>query len=210
MEREVKKHPSYGMLQIGRATGRCDDLFATTIEHNSTIRLRLYSGEEIRNLNTNYYHTDKILAEIEMSALQWAEAISNMNSAGTPCTLRYINKEKIDGVKINNERVKIDKEFKDKVVDINKTSSKLIEEAHNLLSLKNMKVSDKQNLIGVLNKLHQDLNSNIPYMKELFTEQMDKTVSEAKCEVESFIQHKINSLGLESLGQLKIERIQEE
>ena len=206
MEREIKKHPSYGMLQVCRVTGRCDDLFATTIEHNSTIRLRLYSGEEIRNLNTNYYHTDKILAEIEMSALQWAEAISNMNSAGTPCTLRYINKEKIDGVKINNERVKIDKEFKDKVVNINETSSKLIEEAQNLLSLKNMKVSDKQNLIRVLNRLHQDLNSNIPYMKELFTEQMDKTVSEAKCEVENFVQYKINSFGLESLEQLKIEK----
>lgn len=38
----------------------------------------------------------------------------------------------------------------------------------------------------------------------MFNEQMDKTVNEAKGEIEAFTQNKIHSLGLEKLQDLKL------
>ena len=205
MDREIKKHPSYAMIDIGRTTGRCDDLFGTSIEHNSTIRLRIKRADHQRHLNHDWYHSYENLIEVEMSALQWAEAITNMNGSGTPCTLRYYNKDVIVGEKIDNKRVQIDKEFDDRVKSINKDVNKLINEATTILNSKTIKASDRNQLTNLLNRISQDLNQNIPFIKEQFTEQMDKTVSEAKCEVESFVAQKIHSLGLESLEQLRID-----
>ena len=204
-DEEVKKHPSYGMIKIGRTQGKCSDLFGSSIEHNSSVRLSIHNAEYIRHLNHDWYHPQSLpLIEIEMSAIQWAEAITNMNSNGTPVTLRYYNKEIIKGQEIDNKRVQIDNEFELKMKKLNENTNSLLRQATSLLNNKNMKVADKKELLDVIGMLQQELDSNIPFMKRQFSEQMDKTVSEAKCEVESFVAHKIHRLGLESLEQLKI------
>lgn len=196
----VKTHPSYGMIQIARTQGRCDDLFGTSIEHNSAVRLSIHNAEHKRGLSNDCYHPKSLpIIEIEMSAIQWAEAITNMNSVGTPVTLRYIKGEKIVGEKIDNKRSIADKEFEKKLKEINDKTTNLLTQAQELLNMKSPKVSDKKELLDIIYKVKQELISNLPFMKEQFTEQMDNTVAEAKCEVESFIAHKINSLGLESL-----------
>lgn len=203
----IKEHPSYGMLQIARTNGRCNDLFGTSIQHNSTIRLSIHNAQHDRHLNNDWYYSIPTpIIEIEMSAIQWAEAITNLNTSGTPCTLRYINGEKIESKKIDNKRKEIDEEFEYSIKKVNKNVTNLINKAEELLKIKNPKVSEKQELLSTLNKIKQDLNSNMPFIKEQFTEQMDKTVSEAKCEVETFIAQKIHSLGMESLEQLKLEK----
>jgi len=49
----------------------------------------------------------------------------------------------------------------------------------------------------------QNIKSNIPFVNEQFTEQMDKTITEAKGEIEAFIEHKIRSAGLEAIAASK-------
>lgn len=45
----------------------------------------------------------------------------------------------------------------------------------------------------------QEIRSNIPFYEEQFTRQMEATVTEAKGEVEAFVNAKIHSTGLKSL-----------
>ncbi len=47
--------------------------------------------------------------------------------------------------------------------------------------------------------LKSDIGSNIEFIADQFNEQMDKTVMEAKGEIESFCQNKINSIASGSL-----------
>ena len=53
-----------------------------------------------------------------------------------------------------------------------------------------------------------ELKSNIPYLQKLFAEQMDKTVTEAKGEFETYLQNKMNSIALAAISeQMKQEEI---
>ncbi len=45
--------------------------------------------------------------------------------------------------------------------------------------------------------------SNIPYLAEQFAEQMDKTVTEAKAEVEAYVAGIVHQTGLEALEDMK-------
>ena len=47
--------------------------------------------------------------------------------------------------------------------------------------------------------LRQEIESNVPFIQQSFNEQMDKTVMEAKGEVEGFVMNKLMSAGLEGL-----------
>ena len=58
-------------------------------------------------------------------------------------------------------------------------------------------------VLNNLYKLQQDLNTNMPYIAEKFDEQMDKSISHGKAEIEAYVQNKITSLGLEKLQDIK-------
>ncbi len=45
---------------------------------------------------------------------------------------------------------------------------------------------DRRNIVSTLKNVRQELKSNIPYLQKLFAEQMDKTVTEAKVEFETY------------------------
>ncbi len=55
-------------------------------------------------------------------------------------------------------------------------------------------------IVDVLKSAGRKLSSDLPFLNELFQEQMDKTVTEAKGEFESYLQNKMNSIALEALA----------
>lgn len=60
--------------------------------------------------------------------------------------------------------------------------------------------SDREWIVDVLKSAGRKLSSDLPFLNELFQEQMDKTVTEAKGEFESYLQNKMNSIALEALA----------
>lgn len=52
-----------------------------------------------------------------------------------------------------------------------------------------------------LKRLNMDISGNMDFIVDQFNEQMDKTVMEAKGEIESFCQNKINSIANAALIQ---------
>lgn len=60
--------------------------------------------------------------------------------------------------------------------------------------------SDREWIVDVLKCAGRKLSSDLPFLNELFQEQMDKTVAEAKGEFESYVQNKMNSIALEALA----------
>lgn len=79
-------------------------------------------------------------------------------------------------------------------------SQQLIQDVTDLFSQKKaLTKADKEAVISKLRKLSMDLGCNLDFIADQFNEQMDKTVMEAKGEIESFCQNKINAIASAAL-----------
>lgn len=207
-EGRKETHPSYALLSFSRISrgGSGTTLFGSSIRHNETIRMEVKPASIERNLNTDWYFSSgRDYLEIEMSYSQFAEAISSMNmGSGVPVTLRYLDGKSIPDPSFENKRLQFEAEVKDKMQILENKLKKLTEETEDVLSnKKSINKSDREMIINQIMSLQQEVRSNIPFIMNMFNEQMDKTVNEAKGEIEAFTQNKINSLGLEKLEDLK-------
>lgn len=201
-DRKTYKHESYAMLQLSRVSmGKGTNLFGSSIEHSNTIRLRITEGTVDRHLNRDWYHGGKQYIEVEMSYSQFAEAITALNQGdGVPVTLKYLGGRKIEDCPHVNKRQEFENEFRDRMQKLNDNLKKITEDTEQILNDKKpLTKSDREKIINEIRMLRQEVSSNIPFVAESFNEQMDKTVLEAKGEVEGFVMHKIIAAGLEGL-----------
>lgn len=62
------------------------------------------------------------------------------------------------------------------------------------------KKAEKEELLSLLTQLSHGIGGNIEFAGKCFDEKMEKMVSQAKGEVETFINSKIHAAGMEALG----------
>lgn len=199
MKEEKLTHESYGMLQISRGT--CSpgiNLFGSSIKHRNIINLRISTGELHRQLSSDWYFDKDTLIEVIMSSTQFAEAITTLNhGSGVPVTLLRVNGKSINPCPTLSKTAQFNQEFKEDMQEASKFMESAINKAEALLE--NVNKSKIKDLISELESIKNKFSSTIPLVQERFTEQMDKTVSEAKGEVESFITNAVIKLGNEKL-----------
>ena len=136
-----------------------------------------------------------------MSPAQFAEAITSLNNgSGTPVTLRKTEKDwDIPEPPFKDERELFHKEFNEDAQEIFTKVDTMIEKATGMLEQKTVTKRALNDIIGQLASIKQDIQANMPFLAQSFNEHIDKTVSSAKIEIETFIDHKIHSAGLEAL-----------
>lgn len=203
---EKTSHPAYGMLQFSRRTGGATHLFGSSIEHKDTIAMTLRHGEITRGLNSDWFYGDKIIVEVEMSYSQFAEAITSMNmGSGVPVTIRRTERDgKIPECDFVNKKEQFQNELKERLDNATEISRNLINEVQKLFNeKKSLTKADRNEIIGKLNTIYAQVNGNVEFTYEMFNEQIDKTVMEAKGEIESFYQNKINSIAQATLVENK-------
>ena len=109
-----------------------------------------------------------------------------------PITLQFTERDgRIDQPSFENKRQQFEMEFFKRADDIVKQINETIEKA------KDKKVP--QWLVHDMEITKGWLKSNIPYLAEQFAKQMDKTVTEAKAEIEAYVTQTIRRTGLEAL-----------
>ena len=195
-------HPSYGTLLFNRAYGGKTPLFGSSIEHSNVITMELRHADITRGLNRDDIFGNKPIVKVEMSYSQFAEAITSFGQGtGIPVTIRYTEKDgEIPPCDFVSKREQFTGEFKEQTNKTMKESKELISEVAELFSSKKtLTKADKENILKKLNMLDSDIGSNIEFIADQFNEQMDKTVMEAKGEIESFCQNKINAIASASL-----------
>lgn len=203
---EKTTHPAYGMLSFSRRTGGKTPLFGSSIEHRDTIAMTLTHGDITRGLNTDWYHGNGIIAEVEMSYSQFAEAITSMNmGSGVPVTVRRTEKDgRIPECDFINKKEQFQDELKERLSNATEMSRSLIVEVQKLFDeKKTLTKADKSEIINKLTKVASEINGNVNFTYEMFNEQMDKTVMEAKGEIEAFYQNKVNSIAQATLVEHK-------
>lgn len=196
-------HPSYGMISFSRAmNGSAGRLFGSGLkQHYGTVRLRIQGGEWLHDLHADRYRAaGPLLLEAEMSAAQFAEAITTLNRGeGAPCTIRFFETWVDDPPDVETEVERVKSRFADDLkemtqvmrerrAEIEKLTGKLGEKARKQLKIE-------------LDVMIQQLTSNIPFIMERFDEASNKVVTAAKTEIETFAQHALQAAGLDALAQ---------
>jgi hypothetical protein len=153
-------------------------------------------------LSGDWIHGEDILVEVLLSPNQFAEFITSPNMGdGVPCTIRFAEGKTAPPCPNRSQRELFEEEFKEHLEDIVSKTSQIVNDVKNLFDTKsNITKGDRAAILSKLNGLQQDVESNLPFIHSQFNEAMDKTVTEAKAEVEAFVEGKIRSLGLEALN----------
>lgn len=200
------KHPSFGMLSFNRTHGGHSNLFGSSIQHNDTIHMVLREGVVTRGLNDDWYVGEDEILEVEMSQSQFAELITSMNvGTGTPCTIKYLRgKGRINEADFINKRQQITNEFKECMNERMSDAKEFYDEVKELFATKkSIGKGDREMILRRLANVTQGMESSSKFIFDQFQNQIDKTITEAKGEIEAFAQNKINAIAQQALVEQK-------
>lgn len=201
-------HESYGMVRAHRQTGKFDNLFGSSIQsHHTAIALEIVEAEVTHDLAHDWYYGSRIVTEVVMSPSQFAELITNMNTSGVPCTIKYRHTEGFKKIEdppskhVEAEKVKIG--FKEDLEALVKTIKSSIAEANELMEgRKTPRKSDWNKLIGMLNRVQMEVESNMPFIVDSFNEATEKIVTTAKTEIDAFVTNVAQVTGIKALKEM--------
>ena len=198
-------HESYGMLAFHRITAcGAHPLFGSSIKHRDTIMMTLKTGHMRRNLNNDWFYGDDTIVKVEMSATQFADLITSLNQGdGVPVTIRCMRDGKLHKCE---EPPFVDRsslhraEFKEHLDDVYATSQILIRELEEKFATKKtFNKTDQKEILDICRRISQNIGCNQDFQISQFDRQMERTTTEAKGEIESFFQNKINQIAHQAL-----------
>jgi len=206
MHDEEKKvcHPSFGNIQINRVSGHTN-LYDSPLHHGHFISLRISTASYQRDLYRRWHMPEEMIVEVYMSASQFAEAITNMNTTGVPCTVRRYRDKTGKFVESSldspdNDKDTHEQEIKNAVASLAVRARKAQEQLDEALQGKTVRKGDLEALKGTLYKLEQDLRENLPFVQRSFYEAMEKVEQRVKTEIVALADHVVHSRGLAALG----------
>lgn len=204
-DEEVMEHESYAVLSFSRINGHPGNLFGSHLkEHYTFVRMTLRRARRTHTLAHDWYFSKGgiPLAEVDMSAAQFADLITTMNSGdGTPCTLRLLDGKRIEAPPdAENEAEKVRTSFQKKAGEIGDKLRKAKEGVEEILAKKTISVADRKEISSIFSKFLMEVEHNMPFMLESFEESTQKVVTHAKAEVDAFTTQAVLAAGLDALA----------
>jgi hypothetical protein len=206
-ERNIQRHPSFGMIGFSRVSCRPGQLlFGSSIKPMSFIRMTITQGEKEYRYGNDFYFGHGVLAEVDLSPAQFAELLTNMNvGTGVPCTINFIDGKPVVKFKEEDET----KETREVLKTIKERGGKITEPLEDLeIAIKNhissgaIKKKHGEPLLGLLQSMKQEVNSNLPFYLEQLEESAEKVVLAKKAEMDAYYIHAITKLGIDKLQEL--------
>lgn len=200
-----REHPSYGILHIHRTSGgtHAIRLFGSPLAtHYGTIRLSISKGKWLHGLHHDrFYGMSKDFIEIEMSAAQFADAITSLNiGSGTPCTIRYVGGERVaEPPDYATEAEHIRDSFENSLSRYTAKAREYRRRIEELTSKLSSKA--KEEIRIALDVIEDQLASNVPFVVKQFQEATTRITTAAKAEVEAFVTGVVRAAGLQSIAE---------
>jgi hypothetical protein len=205
-------HPAYGVIGISR--GSCVppiQLFGSSVKHSNYISLRIKTAERSNNGDYEFVFGKELITEVIISGNQLGELLSSMNVGdGVPCTIvrRETNYDipmiKDDETIISESR----KSMEDRINHVMERADNLIKASQEMLDTKKpLSKGEMKSFHDKLAMIKQELHANLPFVAKCFDEKVEKSVQQAKAEVEAFVSSTIHSAGLDAIskGEYKVE-----
>lgn len=201
----VDQHPSYGIIRFSRCNGDPGRLFGSALQlQGSFVRMTVTEGECIHHLAYDRYHGKRdLLLEVDLSSAQFAELLTTMNhGAGVPCTLRSLQGKRIPPPPADRrvETEKVRDSFRAGLSDLVQSMRQQRERLKDLLAKKTIGVADRAEICSMIERLHMEVASNVPFVLDQFEEAAERVITHAKAEVEAFTTQAVMNAGLKALA----------
>jgi hypothetical protein len=173
-------------------------LHGSDFVHHTYVGIEIYEAELRRDLARDWHFPRKPLIGIMMSEAQWATFVSSFGvGGGTPCTLDHVNCKMIPGFPLRDSgqiyKAEADAKLQGCIATIERAISEINSATSGLTKRKQAEVA------GPLNRVLQELRSNLPFVSQSFGEHMEERVEKAKVEIEAHVGNAITRAGLKAL-----------
>jgi hypothetical protein len=199
-------HESYGLFSFQRTHGPgAMHLFGSHVEyHPVTIQLEIRRAERrfSKDLSSDHIYGREHLLEVEMSAAQFTDAITLMNHGnGIPCTIRYVNGVQMEDVPSDHrsEQRMIVEGFHEKMKDVRASVDRELKVLKEILDKKSIGKEDRNKISWLFENVTRQFSNNAAFTMTKFNEATEKLKTEAKKEVEAYMQSILVGAGLEHL-----------
>lgn len=201
----TEQHESFGLIQFLRTQGT-QRLFGSAIDNQTYITLRITQAERGHEHSREWYYPRRELIEVSLSSAQFAELITSLNiGAGVPCTIYRVLGTKMEPLPLEHKtEAQLTQEgFEVSTSQLAASLHALAKGVRSTLEKKNLTVADRKDIINRIDRIVMEVESNLPHILSSFQESVEKGVSHAKAEVESFLTFGLQAMGISSLKQLK-------
>ena len=200
-----REHESYGILHISRTSGGSGAvrLFGSPLAtHYGTIRLTISKGKWLHGLHHDrFYGMSKDFIEVEMSAAQFADAITSLNiGSGTPCTIRYVGSQRVPDPPDHATEAEHIRDNFEKSVDKYTAKAHEYRKVIDRLTSK-LPTKAKEQIRVALDVIEDQLASNVPFVVKQFQEATTRITTAAKAEVDAFVTGVVRAAGLQSIAE---------
>lgn len=195
-------HPSFGTVVLKRMTGsRGTPLFGSSVLHSETIGIEISPAYLKRYLNTDWIGPDKMpIIEIEMSPVQFAEMVATHGKGGgTPCTIRYVQGERMPEPPYVHPTAQAHEEFRARVADVAAKLDGLMQFAESLKVKASVSKGERDDLIGRIRMARQSIASDMPFATKCFQETIERATAEARGEIDAHLLRLIHETGIAAL-----------
>lgn len=208
----VEKHPSYATIRIHRTMGGRPRLFGSPItDHRHTIRISIAAAERVHSLGYDRYHSscNRPIMQVEMSAAQFAELITTVNSDETPCTLRIREGVRVedppDDVKVEADlvREKFGADVKAALAGLQPT----VAAVEAILAKKSLTNADRAAAQAALHQFVRLIGDMAPFMLSQFEEATQRITTTAKIEVDAFMTSVIVAAGIKAINEQGLDAV---
>lgn len=191
------RHDAYGQITLHEARG-ARVLYDSDFEPGSYMVITIHRSSLNRGLNSDRHYAENELIEVHMTHAQWVAFVSSQGKgSGVPCTIEHIHQVPMPLLPRRTEAEAIKVDMKETLEDSVKALNKLREVISG-----NTKISKgaQNEFLSHVDKALREIQSNVPFVTEMFAEHVEKTSEKAKAEVHGYLQSAINRAGLKALG----------
>jgi hypothetical protein len=206
---EIYSHDAYGVITMTVVHGGNSTLFGSDIDHNDRVRIGVSRAKLNRHLSHDWVHADLLpLVEFEMSHAQFAQFITgagNGSGSGTPVTLRYGPEPGVKSVRMPDIELRESKhetfkrEIKAAAEERLEAIERQIAELGEMLESGKTPKGELRRIHATLRRHAEQLPDSLGFVVGSAEEALEKATSDAKIEVEAYIETTMRAAGLEHL-----------
>ena len=179
-------------------------MFGSDFVHANWIAVEISEAELNRRHNEDKINGRKVLMRFEMSESQWARFISSHSDhQGTPITLRRMRDStgKMVMLPAFPRRVETN-EFPGETADHIASVGRSLATLETLLTqdLGKLSKADRERALEHVRTARREIGPNLGFIADQMTEHLERKVTDAKSEVDAWIQNTIARAGLEALA----------
>lgn len=187
-----REHPAFAMIGACRWTGGGNVMFGSPIRHNSGVSIKIVEAYEQGDEYTWRQFGHNIVCEVNLSEAQWASFVTAMNVGnGVPCTLSYRQTGDLECV----ATIEDDHPLEKRAAMIRQKAEKDMALLREFVAKFDELLESGKITKGALKELRSKYllhavdhaPGNYEFAANMVSEHMEKAVTAARAEVESYV-----------------------